>query len=286
MGDLVHQLLTAIVTDGLAAIGNLVGGLAWTFAAFVLQTADPTDPSRPFTQLQVVQRMVPLSQTIANAGLVAVVMWGFYKTIWAGGMSTSPRSRLNYRQLIPRLALSALLINTCVPLVQMTIDASNAASSSVVNVTKLSAASFLSSELQSELVEPGLRSLVAAVLLISYALLGVSYVIRFALLVLLVVLSPLAALFFVLPGTQHWSQTWASLFVGALFSQPLQLLVLSLGVAMDAYLLLPIGHLFALATVLICFRIPGALHSTSAVGRKAMSAAKREGRKLVKLAMK
>ena len=286
MGDLVRQLLTAVLANGLGAVGSVAGSLGWTFAAFVLQTADPTDPSRPFTQLAVIQQMVPLSRSLANAGLVAAVMWGCYKTIWAGGSTTSSRSRLNYRQLVPRVALAALLINTCLPLVQLTIDTSNAASMSVVDVTKLSVGNFVSTEFQSELSAPGLRSIVAAVLLVSYVLLGISYVIRFALLVLLVVLSPLAALFFVLPGTQHWSHTWASLFISALFSQPLQLLVLSLGVAMDAYLLLPIGHLFALATVLICFRIPGALHSTSSVGRKAAGTAKREGRKLLKLALK
>jgi hypothetical protein len=49
---------------------------------------------------------------------------------------------------------------------------------------------------------------------------------------------------------------------------------------------LPVGHLFALATVLICFRIPGALHATSSIGRRAMSTARMKGKRYLKLAFK
>ena len=83
-------------------------------------------------------------------------------------------------------------------------------------------------------------------------------------------------------GDPALTHQWGSLFVGALFSQPLQLLVIALGLALDAYLPLPFGHLFGLATIYICFRIPGALHSTSAAGRRAVGYARREIRVMTK----
>ncbi|MGH7910389.1 MAG: conjugal transfer protein TrbL family protein, partial [Candidatus Dormibacteraceae bacterium] len=277
--------LSALLQTVLARIGGLGNDALWMVGSFVLVTNDPTN-GQPLTQMAVIGHLVPLTQALGDAGLTAAVMWGCYKEIWVGGSSRSGRSRVSFRRVIPRLALAALLINTCLPLIQGIIDANNAICRAIVNVTEISAQAFVGHELTADWGAPSPGTFVAALLLVSYVLLGISYVIRFALLVLLVVLSPLAALLFVLPETQHWAHTWATLFFAALFSQPLQLLVLALGLSLDAYMALPIGHLFALATVLICFRIPGALHSTSSVGRKAMGTAKAKGKKYLKLALK
>ncbi len=286
MGDLVNQLLSSLFGTVLAWVGGLANDAIWMFGSFVLITADPTNTQTPLTQMAVIQHLVPLTQALGDAGLTAAVIWSCYKEIWGGGQSSTSRSRISLRRVIPRLALSALLINTCLPLVQLAIDADNAICHAIVNVTELSAQAFVGHELTADVGVPSVGSLVAAALIVSYVLLGISYILRFALLVLLTVLSPLAALLFVLPETQHWSHSWAALFVSALFSQPLQLLVLALGLSLDAYMSLPVGHLFALATVLICFRIPGALHATSSIGRRAMSTARMKGKRYLKLAFK
>ena len=282
MGELVQSLLSALGAEFVSYLAGMVGGIGRLLASFLFQTADPTSPGRPFTQLEVIHRLLPLVQMIANAALTAVVMWGAYRTIWMGGTTTSMFSRGNLQRLVPRLGLAALLINTALPLIQLVIDANNAVCLSVAQATRLTAVDFLFHGLQTDLGNPGPKGVMAAIVLVAYAVLGASYVVRFALLVVLVVLSPLAALLFVLPETQHWAHQWGSLFVGALFSQPLQLLVIAIGLALDAYLPLPFGHLFGLATIYICFRIPGALHSTSATGRRAVSYARREIRVMTK----
>lgn len=286
MGDLVNQLLWSLFQTVLSGIGGLANNAVWMFGSFVLITADPTNSQTPLTHMEVIQHLVPLTQALGDAGLTVAVIWSSYKEIWGGGQSSTGRSRISLRRVIPRLALAALLINTCLPLVQLAVDADNAICRVIVNVTELSAQAFVGHELTADVGVPSAGSFVAAILLVAYVLLGISYILRFALLVLLTVLSPLAALLFVLPETQHWAHSWASLFVSALFSQPLQLLVLALGLSLDAYMALPVGHLFALATVLICFRIPGALHATSSVGRKAISTARMKGKKYLKLAFK
>lgn len=284
MGDLVDQLFSSLIQTVLGWAGPLANDAVWMFGSFVLITADPTHTQTPLTQMAVIQHLVPFTQAIGDAGLTAAVIWAAYREIWAGGQSSS--SRISLRRVVPRLALSALLINTCLPLIQLVIDTDNAICHAIVNVTEFSAQAFLSHELTADVGVPTAGSFVAAVLVVAYVLLGLSYILRFALLVLLTVLAPLAALLFVLPETQHWSHRWASLFIAALFSQPLQLLVLALGLSLDAYMSLPVGHLFALAAVLICFRIPGALHSTSSIGRRAISTARMKGKRYLKMAFK
>jgi hypothetical protein len=80
----------------------------------------------------------------------------------------------------------------------------------------------------------------------------------------------------VLPETHHYTRLWASLFVSTLLMQPLQLLILAIGFGLDRYGHLPVRHLFALASVYIVFKVPGALHTTSLVAGRASSLAKRE----------
>ena len=79
-----------------------------------------------------------------------------------------------------------------------------------------------------------------------------------------------------MPETHHYAKEWGSLFVSALLMQPLQLLVLAVGFALDSYSMLPVRHLFALAAVFITFKVPGALHSASLAGSKAAGMARRQ----------
>jgi len=58
--------------------------------------------------------------------------------------------------------------------------------------------------------------------------------------------------------------------------QPLQLLILAIGFGLDRYGHLPVRHVFALASVYIVFKVPGALHTASMLGGRAATFAKRE----------
>jgi hypothetical protein len=68
--------------------------------------------------------------------------------------------------------------------------------------------------------------------------------------------------------------------------QPLQLLILAIGFALDGYSTLPIRHVFALAAVFMTFKVPGALHSASMAGSRAFGFARRQVNHAVKAAMK
>src|SRR5207245_6502980 len=101
-----------------------------------------------------------------------------------------------------------------------------------------------------------------------YGVLAISYLIRYAILIVLAITAPLAALLFMLPETNHFSKLWASHFTTNLFMQPAQLFVLSIGFALERDGISPIHHLFALASLLIAFKVPGRIGGSEKASHK------------------
>jgi len=105
-------------------------------------------------------------------------------------------------------------------------------------------------------------------------------------LVVLAVTAPLAGLLLMLPETQHLAKAWSSHFTTNLFMQPMQLFVLSVGLALEHDGFTPVHHLFALASLLIVFKIPGAIGGAEKAAHKLEStvftAFKQIGHALVK----
>ena len=241
--------------------------------AFVLRTGNPAVPDAPFTTVGPIRSLTPLAQVAADSALTAVITYAGFRMMWG---RTTARSQFVLRVLLPRLLLAAMLINFAVPLVQAAVDVSNALSDSVVLATKqqllTDAGEFGTTAMTGGL---GLQTATLIVLFAAYAVLAFAYVVRFALLVVLTILAPAAALLFVLPETHRYAREWGGLFVSALLMQPLQLLVLAVGFALDGYSTLPVRHLFALAALWMTFKVPGALHSSALAGSKATSLARR-----------
>lgn len=240
--------------------------------AFLFATVNPFELGRPFTSVAPVQDLTHPVQAAADAALLAVVTWAFFRIMWAHGF----RNQHTLRNLLPRAGLAAVLIQFALPLVQAAVDASNALSDSIGLATRHEELLAVKADFAWDGAAPGLYAVTMVVLFLSYVLLGFAYIVRFALLVVLTVLSPAAALLFVLPETHHYARMWGSLFISTLLMQPLQLLVLAVGFALDRYGHLPVRHLFALAAVYITFKVPGALHSASMLGSRAVSLARRE----------
>ena len=278
MGDVLHALdaiRRAIDLGGniQAFIVENVQLVLAALRAFLLRTGNPASPDDPFTTVGPIRTITPLVQIAANSALTAVVTFAGFRMMWG---RTTTRSQFVLRVLFPRLLLAAILINFAVPLIQAAVDASNALSDSVVLATKqqllVEASEFGTTAATGGL---GLETVTLILLFAAYAVLAFAYVVRFALLVVLTILAPAAALLFVLPSTQRYAREWGGLFVSALLMQPLQLLVLAVGFALDGYSNLPIRHVFALAALWMTFKVPGALHSSSLAGTRATSMAKR-----------
>jgi hypothetical protein len=202
-----------------------------------------------------IARFEPSVQLAANAALVLVTLWASYRLIWGEGVMT----QYGARTILPRLLMAVVLINFALPLFQMGVSLANALSATVQHFvvhddmrTFLAAYRLDASAGVWEVITTG-------ALAAGYGILGIAYIVRYAILIVLAITAPVAALLFTLPETEHLAKTWASHFATNLFMQPAQLFVLTVGLALEHDGLTPIHHLFALASLLIAFKIPGAL---------------------------
>jgi hypothetical protein len=106
------------------------------------------------------------------------------------------------------------------------------------------------------------------VLILGYDVLAIAYIVRYTVLIVLAITAPLAGLLLVLPETAHLAKLWRKLFVINLFMQPIQLFVMAVGFALENSGLNPLRHLFALAALLVVFKVPGAMGSAEKVAHR------------------
>ena len=113
-------------------------------------------------------------------------------------------------------------------------------------------------------------ALACVILVVALVILALAYVIRTALLNVLIVTAPLAALLLVLPQTRTHATSWMNLFFATVFMQAVQLIVLRVATAtaFDNGGGL-ISTLYALATLFLMLKVPGALSTAQHLETKA-----------------
>lgn len=228
---------------------------------FILQTTDFGPHGGEFVRNATIQTFEPKVQMAANGALVLVAMWSAYRIMWGHGLFTQYTARI----LLPRLFMAAVLINFPLALFQIAVDASNTISLTVQSfVTIDPPATFLGGALPSD----PMQLVTIAVLAAAYDVFAVVYVIRYAILIVLAITSPIAGLVFMLPETNHISKLWVSHFTTNLFMQPMQIFVLAIGFALERQGVSPVRHLFAVASLLIVFKVPGAFGGGEKVAHK------------------
>ena len=265
-----------------------VGPFLEALRGYLLSTTNIVngDP-QPFTQVQAIREYEPFTRAIANTALAGVAIWACFRMMW----TQSARNHYAVHLMFPRLLLAIVLVNWAVPLTQGVVDINNVLCRAVLSQAGLTDFNRLLKEIFVDSSKdlgsgPGLTVLTTAALVIGFLLLALAYVIRYALLVVLVVMAPLAALCFVLPETHRYAREWGGLFVTSLFMQPMQLMILAIAFALETEGSWPVRHVFALAALWLVFKVPGALHSAGGVGTHAFGSAKLSathlGRALVK----
>lgn len=228
---------------------------------FILQTTDFGSHGGEFVRNTTIQTFEPKVQMAANGALVLVAMWSAYRIMWGHGLFTQYTARI----LLPRLFMAAVLINFPLALFQIAVDASNVISLTVQSfVTIDPPATFLGGALPSD----PMQLVTIAVLAAAYDVFAVVYVIRYAILIVLAITSPIAGLVFMLPETNHISKLWVSHFTTNLFMQPMQIFVLAIGFTLERQGVSPVRHLFAVASLLIVFKVPGAFGGSEKVAHK------------------
>jgi hypothetical protein len=220
-----------------------------------------------FISLTTIQSVEPRVQLVADGGLALIALWASYRIMWGHGLFTQYTARI----LLPRLFMAAVLINFAMPLFQMAVAAANVVSTVAYGLNRYDNLATFASNFNYDPNAGTWEILTSAGLAAAFGVLGIAYLIRYAILIVLAITAPLAALLFMLPETNHLSKMWMTHFTTNLFMQPAQLFVLSIGFALERDLVTPIHHLFALATLFIVFKIPGAMGGGEKVAHKMQS---------------
>ncbi len=254
LAGLIGQLLTQFVQSGRDDVLNLL-------STYLVGTVDPSRPGG--TALTSDPALAALNHDVSLAGdalLALVVIALAVRSI----LDRSLDSQHDLRAALPLVLVALVLMNASLTLAQMAIDLNNAMSSFASGMGSgsmpwsgpLAQSALKSSSLASDLFEV----VVLLALVIVVAILGFAYVIRMAILQVLIVTAPLAAMAIILPSTRGLARAWGRLFAVALFMQPAQLVVLGIaaatGLASSSGLA---ADIYALATLWITLKVPGFL---------------------------
>ena len=255
---LVHpqQVISVLLNDSL-------GLLLKVWFGFILRTTD-FETGRDFTSNLTIRHFEPSVQLAADAGLVLVVVWASYRIMWGTGVRTQYAARI----LLPRLVMGTVLINFALPLFQVAVQASNVLCDTIQSFGTIPDWKTWWSHYTLDPTQGVWQIVTTGVLVVGYDVLAVTYVVRYAILIALAITAPLAGLLFTLPDTHHLAKHWTSLFLTNLLMQPAQLFVLGIGFALESGGRSPVHHLFALAALLIVFKVPGALGSAEKTAHK------------------
>ena len=250
----------------LGMLNDSIGLLLKVWFDFILQTKD-FETGGDFTLNTTIQHIEPVVQIAADSALALVAVWASYRIMWSHGV----RSQYAARILLPRLFLGVILINFSLPMFQAMIAASNSLSSAVQSLGTLNNPTSWWTGFAAAPNAAAWQIVTTAALAAGYDVLAITYLVRYAILIVLAITAPLAGLLFTLPETHHWSKVWASHFVTNLLMQPAQLFVLSIGFALENGGRTPVHHLFALASLLIVFKVPGAIGGAEKAAHKLQS---------------
>jgi len=255
---LVHPnlVLAQLLQDSLGLLLNV-------WFKFILSTTD-IEHGGDFVGSATILRFEPKMQVVANAAMVLIALWASYRIMWGQGVSTQYSARV----ILPRLFMGAILINFAMPMFQMFVAANNAICTTIQTFATHDDLSTFAAEFSHNPNAGTWEIITTGALAGGYGVLAIAYLARYAVLIVLAITAPLAAVFFMLPETQHLAKLWGSHFTTNLFMQPAQLFVLSVGMALEHDGITPVHHLFALASLLIVFKIPGALGGAEKTAHK------------------
>ena len=240
-----------------------IGLLLTLWFKFVMSTTD-VETGQDFIRSDVITSFEPSVQLVADSLLGLVVIWASYKIMWGHGV----RSQYSARVLLPRFFLAGVLINFSQPMFQAAVTASNTLSGVIGHFQTIPDWSLWWHTFSVNPQDSVFEVIATTTLVFGYDVLAVAYIVRYTVLIILAISAPLAGLLLVLPETAHLAKLWRKLFVTNLFMQPAQLFVMAIGFGLENSGFNPLRHAFALAALLVVFKVPGAMGSAENVAHK------------------
>lgn len=287
LGSFLHLLTGALAHF----IDGSRGDIENTLERHLFSTVDTSVPgSRPLTENPSLRRL-NLAMALATDILVGgVVLFASLRAMWEHSL----RARYSLKVMLPRLLLALVLIHASLPLMQMGIDLDNAMCKVALSLgNELRVDGLPWSPVVSEaaanrisLSQDLFHGVLGMVVVVALVILVLAYVLRHAMLGVLIVMAPLAGLMTALPETKSYSRTWLRLFLVTVFMQAVQLIVLRVAgiVGLDEGGGL-VQTLDALATLYLMLKVPGALSEASHLETKAETLGKHFEKAVRKSAM-
>jgi hypothetical protein len=260
------QLLTGVLSH---FVSTARGDLNTELSRYLFVTVDTTtSASRQITANPAIAHL-NLGLAVAADVLVAgVVLYSSLRSMF----ERSLRAHYTLKVVLPRVLAALALVHGSMFFMQMGIDLNNAIAHVALSLGDPVTADTLpwSGSINPAAVaaiqasQDLFRAVFALALVVALVILVLAYVIRTALLDILIVVAPLAALCTVLPETREYARTWLRLFLVTVFMQAVQVIVLRVATALG------FGNgggiaasLYALATLWIVLKVPGVLHTSS-----------------------
>ena len=270
-GTFLHLLVSALAHFVDGARSEIERALT----RYLFTTVDTSSAGqRAFTGNPSLRRMNLGMAVAMDILLGAVVLFTCLRSMF----ERSFRARYTLKVALPRVLLALVLVHFSLPLMQMGIDLNNALSNAALTlgadlrVDGLPWSAAMGPEAVQRLgVSQDLFHAVFAVAtVVAVVILILAYVIRYALLGVLVVMAPVAGLCTVLPETRNYARSWLRLFMVTVFMQFVQLTVLRVASVMS----IDNGGglvqtLYGLATLFLLLKVPGALNTASHLETKA-----------------
>jgi hypothetical protein len=260
--DWLHQAITDVLTALLTTLAHTFGDAIVRFindVNFITHT-----PENLSYNNALVRHFTTATQVLADGLLAVVVLVSGYNLMVRPYLGST---YAGVAEFLPRLLLGAILINTAAWWCRLAIDVNNALCGAFGAPT---IADMVSGILAiADITIGGLLMILIAIVMA--ILLAVQQVMRLALVDALLILAPVAALLWILPQSQGWGRLWGRLFVGTVFAQAVQVLVLRLGFNLAtefppltaAGLLQP---LLGIAVLALALKVPGLMGGGAAGG--------------------
>jgi hypothetical protein len=267
-------------------ISDVQQSVAGSVETYLLSTHDlSTMTPRPLTEEPALQAMYHLTLAMADLLLVLVFIWAFFRSQWE---HTSFRPRYTLKVMLPRAMAAVAMAHFALLFGQMAIDLNNAMVHAVWTqpfpggAPRFPWTFALTNAFGLPLFEILIRLAIAVMLVI----VAFTYVIRFALLAILLAVAPLAALCMILPETKLYARSWLRLFLLTVFMQFGQVLVLRFAsLFADEIGARPLEALYGVAVLYLLIKVPGLMNASAHVELKAEHLGEGLVKKAVKSAM-
>lgn len=283
MLDIFNGLVTGFFTK---LINDVRDSVESNVESYLLSTHDLSTLSpRPLTEEPTLQAMFHLTLAITDLLLVLIFTWAFFRSQWE---HTYFRPHYTLKVILPRAMAAIAMAHFALLFGQMAIDLNNALVHAVWTEPlpggppRIPWMYAMNHGFGLPFFEIAIRLAIAVMLVI----VAFTYVIRFALLAVLLVVAPLAAVCMILPETKRYAQSWLRLFLLTTFMQFGQVLVLRFaGMLMTDVIGSPVEALYGVAVLYLLIKVPGLMNATAHLELKTEHLAEGLAKKAVKSAM-